>query len=395
MDIKKLLLTILSRIFSIFKIVLVGAVLCTVPLFTFYFSYIIDCSGFFQGDLEMRAVADMVLGGTDITGYEQLNARERDIIQIMASNIDPKPDTIALGSSRILQLTKEASGSENFFNFGVTGGDVADVMGIFYYFDKLGALPETVIIGLDPWHLRNNILDYRSDKELYTEFLNEKLGYDIIYEAEDDSAAFEALYSPQYFQDNIVFSQRDDSGVSGPEPVVGDIENQTTEVKCSDGSLKYDVDFRNRSAEEQALDAVYQAENPLYMTSYPEMDTELLEQFDKFFAYAVEQGVTIKIVMPPYHPLTYDGIVELNELEPGRYGGFLATEPAIRELCAKHGIQVYGSYNPSAIEGVTADNFYDGLHCDTDALEKSLWGYTTPDGSSIQSAETDVEESAA
>ncbi len=383
MDIKYILLTLASRIFSAVKMVFVAGVLCTVPLFTFYYSYIVDCSGFFQGDLEMRAVADMILSGTNITGYEQLNARERDIIQIMASNIEPKPGTISLGSSRILQLTKEAARSDSFFNFGVTGGDVADVMGIFYYFEKIDAMPETVIIGLDPWHFRNDTMDFRSDKALYTEFLNDRLGYNIIYEEVDDSSSFEALYSPQYFQDNITFTTRDESGVNGPIPVVGDLYNQTTEVKCADGSLLYDVNFRSRTAEERLPDALYQTENLLYMTDYPEMDTELLDQFDKFFAYANELGVTIKIVLPPYHPATYDGVVAINAQDPTRYGGFFQTEPAIRELCAKHGISVYGSYNPHAIEGITAANFYDGIHCDTDALEKALWGYTTPDGSSI------------
>ncbi len=387
MNIKKTLLLILSRIFSVFKIAFCGALLCTVPLFTFFYSYVVDCSGYFQGDLEMRAVADMVLSGVNITGYEQLNARERDIIQIMASNIDPKPQIISIGSSRILQLTKEAVQTDSFFNFGVTGGDIADVMGIFYYFDKIDAMPQTVILSLDPWHFRSATFDARSDKELYTEFLNEKLGYNIIYEEGDDSAAFEALYSPQYFQDNITYTLRDASTVSGPEPVVGDLYNQTTEVKCGDGSLLYDVNFRNRTAEERLLDAAYQAENLLYMADYPEMDTEPLEQFDKFFEYATSLGVEIKIVLSPYHPTTYDGVVAINAQDPTRYGGFLQTEPAIRELAQKYNISVYGSYNPNAIEGVTADNFYDGLHCDTDALEKALFGYTTPDGSSIEKPE--------
>ncbi len=392
MQVKQIAITILSRVFSALKFIFCGCILLTVPLFTYYYSFVVDCSGYFQGDLEMRSVVDMILSGEDIIGYEQLNARERDIIQILVSDMEPQPDTIALGSSRILQLTQEISHSDSFFNFGVTGGDVADVMGIFYLFDKLDKMPETVIIGLDPWHLRTGSMDARSDKELYFELLNEKLGYNVIYESEDDSAAFEALYSPQYFQDNITFTLRDESGVAGPQVVEGDLYDQTTEVKVSDGSLLYDVNFRNRTADEQLLDAIYQIENLLYMTGYPEMDTELLEQFDRFFEYATQLGVEIKIVLSPYHPATYDGVVALNAQDPTQFGGFLQTEPAIRQLAEKHGIAVYGSYNPSAIEGVTADNFYDGLHCDSDALDKALWGYTTPDGSYLQAEQKEEEQ---
>ncbi len=384
MNVKKSLLYVANWLFSGFRFVAVFLVLSTIPLFTFYYSYVIDCSGFFQGSLELRAVADMLLDGENLVGYEKLNSKEREIIQILVDDMTPTPDTIALGSSRVLQMTDDIARSDNFFNFGITGADVADVMGTFYLFDKKGDLPENVIIGLDPWLLRNGSLDHRSDKEIYTEFLNEKLGYDLLYQQEEDDGSFEALYSPNYFQDNLVFTNRDDTGIEQPQPVdSSELYNQTTEVKCSDGSIIYDVNFRNRTLEEQLLDAHFQTENLLYMQDYSEMDTDLLEQFDKFFAYAKERGVNITILLLPYHPHTYEGVVALNAADPTRYGGFLQTEPAIRELAAKHGITVKGSYNPAAIEGVTVEDFYDGLHCSGNAIDLALWGYTTPDGSSI------------
>ncbi|MEG1873400.1 MAG: hypothetical protein RR194_05075, partial [Ruthenibacterium sp.] len=92
----KLLKLIGSRLLSALRMVLGAAVLCTVPLFAIYYSYTTDCSGFFQGDVELRATANMVLSGQDIIGYEKLNNSERDIMKILAANMEPLPQTIAL-----------------------------------------------------------------------------------------------------------------------------------------------------------------------------------------------------------------------------------------------------------------------------------------------------------
>ncbi len=386
--IKKFIITVLSRIFSSVRLALGFAVLITVPLFTIYYNYTTDVSGFFQGDLELREVSEMVLAGTDIIGYEKLSSSERYIIELFVNNIEPVPDVISLGSSRILQLTSDIVGTESFFNCGVTGGDAVDVLTTFYLFDKRDELPETIIIGFDPWFLRDDneeqgVWDYRSNKELYTEFLNEVLGYDVVYEREDTSASFEALYSPNYFQDNINFTLRDSANIEKPIPVVGDVYAQTTEVKRADGSLLYDINFRNRSQEAIYADAHYMTENLLRMQDYPELSTYMPQVFDDFFAYAKSKDINIVIVLTPFHPHTYNFIKGTQETDPERYGGFLQTEPKIRELAAKYDFPVYGSYDPSLIEGVTEADFFDGVHCRDTAIDLLLNGNT--DSSYIES----------
>lgn len=378
--------TAASRLLSAVRLVLGGLVLLTVPLFAMFYSYTVDCSGFFQGDLELREVVNMLLAGENIIGYEKLDNRQRDIMKILANNFDPVPQTIALGSSRILQLTKELARTDSFFNCALTGGDAADVLGTFYLFDRENRLPDTIMIGFDPWLLRDDAdaFDKRSDKVLYTEFLNEKLGFDLGEQEQEAEDYRYVLYSPNYFQDNVNFTLRDSLGIEKPQIVTGDLYGQTTEVKCGDGSLLYDAAFRARPQEERDSDAYYQTENLLRMQDYPTLGTFMPEVFDRFFAYAKERGVNIVIVLTPFHPIPYDFTVESGS---PRYGGFLQTEPKIRELAAKHNIPVYGSYNPHAIEGVTSADFYDGVHCADTALEKLLWGTTSPDGSDLPSIE--------
>ena len=74
-------------------------------------------------------------------------------------------------------------------------------------------------------------------------------------------------------------------------------------------------------------------------------------------------------LLTPYPPIVY----EYCEANADSYGGFLDTEPTIRKLAEKYDIPVYGSYDPSAAEGITEADFYDGLHCTGEAIEKILW----------------------
>lgn len=71
-------------------------------------------------------------------------------------NEETTPETIALGSSRILQLTREMVGT-SFYNSGTSGGDFNDVLSVFSLYDKAGKLPKNVIIGLDPWLFNTDV----------------------------------------------------------------------------------------------------------------------------------------------------------------------------------------------------------------------------------------------
>ena len=376
-----------SRLLSLLRYAAGAAALSLVVILMLWCNYTVDCSGYFQGNTYLRDTVNMLLSGEDIIGYELLNSSQRDIMKIMVSNMDPVPGTVALGSSRILQLNRATLRDEDFFNCALTGGDIADVMGTFYLFDREDKLPHTVIIGFDPWLLRGgeDAMDRRSDRQLYTEFLNTKLGYHLEYTRADTSEKWEALLSLNYFQDNVTYKTRDDSGVEKPQPVTGDLYSQTTEVKCKDGSLLYDVNFRNRSQEERDADALYQTENLLHMCDYKQVPQEMIDRWDQFFAYAQSRGVTIELVLTPYHPIAYDFAVA----HPEQYPGFLATEPIVRQLAAKYGLTVYGSYNPHAIKGMTSADFYDGLHCTSDAMGMLFWGNVTADGSNWPEEKTD------
>lgn len=372
-----------NRIFSGVRLGL-GA-LCLIPIFLFmmWTNYTVDRSGTFHGDQYLREVANMLLDGENIVGYEQLNERQRDIMKLVVANMETPPETIALGSSRIMQMTTARAGT-TFFNCALTGAEYYDALGTFYLFDKADKLPQNVIIGLDPWLFDTSpdSTDARSDKELYAEFLSQALGIETDYEKPDETTKWQALYSPSYFQGNIAYYFQSTDGVEKPKPVTGDLYTQATEVKMVDGSLLYTQEFRNRPQEARDTDAMYQTTSFFRMEEYTYPDAERLAIFKQFLQYMQNKGINVFIILTPYHPLVYDNAVT----KAAHYSGFMATEPAVRAMAEELGVPVYGSYNPHAIDGVTSADFYDGIHCTEECIAKLFPGVPAALGSPVEPA---------
>ncbi|MEG1126784.1 MAG: hypothetical protein RSE10_08790 [Oscillospiraceae bacterium] len=348
------------------------AIVLILPIFVaaYWFNFTVDRSGYFQGDQFVRDIAEMLLTGNDVSGYEQID--ERQVSKIIVQNMKEPPETVALGSSRILQMNTQTAGSKSFFNLGMVGADYMDVFGTFYLLDKSDKLPKNVIIGFDPWLLNGaaDELDIRSDKQLFAEFATKELGMSLEYEEKDESDKLRALLSLSYFQGNLEYYFRDSKLVKRPSPLTENILNQKTEIKRSDGSVFYAEPFRNLSADARSTIAIQQACTFMRMGGYQEPDANILQIFDQFLSLADKKNVNIIFVLTPYHPTLWDNIYARSS----DYPGFFKTEVAVRELAKRHNIPVYGSYNPYAIEGIVENDFYDGIHVRDIGIKKFFPG---------------------
>ena len=231
---KKRLRFLGSRLLSALRLAL-GALLFT-PVFALLVAvnYGVDCQGYFLGDTYLREIATMLFEGKNVVGFNQLNGRELEVLEVIVANMNEEttPETIALGSSRILQLTREMVGT-SFYNSGTSGGDFNDVLSVFSLYDKAGKLPKNVIIGLDPWLFNTDVdANGSNDPSLYAEFLTEKLGVPTEYEKKDLSKTWKNLFDLTYFQGNIEYMLKG-SNKSGAAQTVDDsaLYQQDTEVK--------------------------------------------------------------------------------------------------------------------------------------------------------------------
>lgn len=396
--------------------------LLLVPLVSLmvYVNYTVDCSGLYQGDLTNRTVVELLLDGENVSNFSQMDQRTVMELYIQLVPDEQVPETVAFGSSRVMQLTAGMTGTA-FYNCGVTGGDYRDVMNAFYLWEKYGKLPDRVVLGIDPWLFRSDALDRRSNAALYEEMLSVALGYTTSYEVPQPSRLYRlgdaavqkvtkgqttlttlnvttdtiaALFEPAYFQGNVLhYRKTRDAGTAvteDGEPVLyhavsaAEMAANTDEIKCADGTVWYSREFREASDEAVLLAALAQAGTFLYMEGYTALETEQCALFEQFIDYMQSCGVEIVFFLAPYHPFVYEYVTLYNYDD---HAGFFAVEPYVRAYAAQMGIPVVGSYDPSQL-GLTETDFFDGLHVKSEGIAKYFGGFAA-DGSILPGSEYD------
>lgn len=350
----------LHRLLTGLRILSRFLLLLPILVFMVWFSYNVDRSGLFQGDLAPREAANLLLEGKDVTNFEQMD--ERQVVRLYIQNLteETTPEVIGLGSSRVLQFTQNIIGSGRFFNLGVTGADIRDVMTTFYLMDKEGRLPKTVVWSVDPWVLYGgeNSLDSRADAELYQEFLQEILHIDTGYQEPDKVELWKALAEPAYFQGNVDYYLQnrngqalDDSGNAIPfQEVTGDPYNQPTAIKRGDGSILYSASYRGRDAAEVSADAMLQLGtfDSLHMEGFTQLDEAQCKAVMAFIQYLRSRDVNVILVLSPFYPTLYQELFNQYTYE-GQHSGFFQVERWLRSYAASEDIPLIGSYDPCTL----------------------------------------------
>lgn len=341
-------------------------------LFMVWFNYTVDVSGLFQGELAPRQVANLLLEGSTVSGYDQMD--ERQVLEVYVQNLTEAPDTLALGSSRVLQLSEDLVGGGSFFNAGISGAGPMDVMNIWYLFEREDKLPETLILEVDPWLFNADPdINRNSDSELFAEFLEKGLGINADYEEPDTVALWKALVDPAYFQGNVTYylKQRQTGAVLTEDgddipfkAVTGSIDALDYGVKRADGSIQYPLNFRSWNYDQVMAEVLAQAGTLNALHGFDQMDPYWTDLFTRFIEHVQAKGVNVVFLMTPYHPFIVLHVYN----NPEGFTGFFEVEPWVREYAAMNGIPVYGSYHAGRV-GIQESMFFDGLHCKPEALQ--------------------------
>lgn len=354
------------------------AALAAIALFMFWYGYEIDRNGWFQGEQYEREVALAMLDGHPISNFAQME--EREITKLYVQNLDEAPRSVAIGSSRILQLDRELAGDETFFNAGMIGAEYADTMDSYYLFDRVDRNPQTVIFGVDPWLFSagpDANTFKRVDMQMYNEFLRYGLGHtDVeVTPAEENMNFWQALTSPAFFHETIDYYIDNKENGLRPSVLEGDISQEEGDVKMPDGSVVYGLYLRERSQDETNNEALVAITSSLVnCEDFYELDPEHTALFDEFVRYMQNSGSQVVFFLTPYNPIAYDWILNF----PQRYSGFFQVENWLRQYAAEHGIPVYGSYDPT-VAGCDYTDFFDAWHVKGTGIAKFFPGVAAID----------------
>lgn len=306
------------------------------------------------------AVSNMINGKGII---KLVNTDERIFVKKLINESNKMPETIVLGSSRSMGISKTFFDDDRlFFNYSVSGADIRDYISIWFTFlSHFKSEPQKIIFGLDPWIFNNNANDSRWES-LSDEYYDACLLIELDVDAKKKCSfsyikKIKELLSISYLKESLKLKKEN----IVPEAVaVTDSRKET--VIMPDGWRKYGTEFNNISKNlvEKRVNS-YISGNIYKLNEYQDLDTY---KFEKFIRYLKGNNIEIIFYLPPYHPKVYSYM-----LNKSQYKNVENAEIFLRNFALENKIKVYGSYNPKKC-GVNSQDFADGMHMKASGYQK-------------------------
>ena len=308
-------------------------------------------------------IAVQMAAGKNVEGLEESDYNDRNLVAARLSRQEEPFQTMILGSSRVYTFDHTMFETDSFYNAGLSEATIYDLMavaGILFSQDKL---PETVVIGVDPF-LFNTSHDNEKWKELqsYANYMgliiDGKFSEDFARPSKDTGRELPKTLSLDYFRYNVTLLPEN------KRFSVSYMEDWETEgyLKHSDGSVSYQRELREVRAEEvEEMTRQAMEEHVVYrMTDYHEIDEEHFWRLSALIGQLQGAGVEVILYLPPYSPMMYN-YIESEEA----FQITLDVEEKLKELAEKKGIALYGSYDPAGC-GLEMTDLYDVYHVKTE-----------------------------
>ncbi|HUP88519.1 MAG TPA: acyltransferase [Longimicrobiales bacterium] len=279
------------------------------------------------------------------------NMNEREFVRSRIRYESLTPNTIVLGSSRIMQIGRH-NDEDDVLNLAVSEASVEDLVAIGTAAVKRFN-PNNVLVGVDPW-LFNAKSGHNKWKTLETEYFSALSQLGMLEGNESASSAIDRLTPGAKLYRYINVAQ-----VRAPN----DSPSYMDKIR-RDGSRVYNVSYAGRSQSEVARDVARDATKVAnYAMSPYEFSEKSKEVFEKFIA-TLSGHRNVVLVLSPYHPVLFDF---MKHQRPE----FIDIERKFREVSSAYGIHIVGSYDPSIV-GCDSGEFFDGMHPKDSCMKKVL-----------------------
>ncbi len=317
-------------------------------------NYLGDAANVFAEGYE-AAIAELMLQEQNLTRLSEYNDRQLQIE--LVSRRTAAPDVVVMGSSRTLLLNEAHFHPSSFFNHSMYAAAWYDLKRMYAFLETHDQLPDTLIVGLDPWTFNPNHLHaYTHTWKSYDPSFDDKAAVNL----KTAWQRWSTLVSPSYFQASskeFVQKLRDEQ-----RPLPVKLRYNAGRTRCYDGSLTYDAVFGSTDSIE-VLDRVQLfLRGPLYgMQDYTTTDELGFLAMQELVNNAHQRGIHVVVFFAPVAPPVYKRLV--NE-----YPIALLNEQRFGEWARNNGFEVRGSFNPHE-DGLGILHFYDGIHPNEEGIE--------------------------
>ncbi|MDO5602065.1 MAG: hypothetical protein Q4G07_04785 [Oscillospiraceae bacterium] len=315
-----------------------------------------DPANLYQANYE-KAVTDILLSGQNAEGVENMD--DRKFMTDFLTRYSQPVDTLVVGSSHALQITRALDGDPTLINAGVTNADIRDMMSWYLLLEEKGMAPKKVIWVADCWHIATGSMDGRARTQEYAAFMKQRELP--VYPAQDKTLQkLEELVSPAYFQSGVALLAQ--GGKTKPQATLE--QYGELDMRRADGSYCYNRAYREAPQQEKDGQAYnLTVRMPQFARGFDGHSPVLETELRAFFDHLKEQNVAVTLLLSPFHPDFYAYMKKTG----GVYDQLLAEEDFYRSLGEEYGFDVYGSYDPSQL-GLKNTDFYDGIHCTDEAM---------------------------
>jgi hypothetical protein len=292
-----------------------------------------------------------------------LNLNIRQLREEQIKRMPKAHDVVLLGASHWQEGERSVAPGIDFFNSHIHRDYWEDLLGMVNLYVKYDRLPKKLIISIrdnqfKPVEVRKDFL-WEPGIPSYHE-MAARLGIEPqpIYKTLPYDRMRALLSMPMLFE-NLT---RWHNATERPGPTT---ENrfETLDVLLPDGSIRWSKQRLKLFSQERAL-----AESMAFVEARrndpPVVDQQGVEAFEKVLVLLKEKGVEVSLIKPPFNPIYYDAV------QQGTYAeGLKNIEKLINDIAARHGLKVYGSYNPHDI-GCDASMYIDAEHSNVTCLTK-------------------------
>lgn len=321
-----------------------------------------DPANLFSSGYENK-VAGFIAKGYNVTNIN--NCDERLLQKQIVSGLAKAPQTIVLGSSRVMLIGSAIIPGMSLMNNGVSGAGLEDVLATYHLYVARNYRPVKVIIGLDAWMLN----DSRSNERIgclwddYKAMMKLLQLPDTIGMKEGvEYSKWGELISLNYFQQSFRLLWQNDFKSLQPEPTHELLNKNRTLLQ--DGSITYDEAYRNSSPQVVQDRALQYIQGDVYgLGGFNELSVSKENILVHFIEFLKQQGIQVELLLAPYHPVVFNYLKENK-----KYDMVMAAETYYKQLAEKEHISLIGSYDPVKCD-FKASDFYDGMHCKPEAMK--------------------------
>ncbi|MDE7248108.1 MAG: hypothetical protein K2N43_09510, partial [Lachnospiraceae bacterium] len=241
-------------------------------------------------------IAAQMAAGKNVEGLEESDYNDRNLLAARLSSQQEPFQTMILGSSRVYTFDHTMFGTDSFYNAGLSEATIYDLMAVAGILFRQDKLPETVVIGVDPF-LFNTSHDNEKWKELqsYANYMgllmDGKLDENFPLPSKDTGRDIPKTLSLDYFRYNVtLLPENKRFSVSYTE----DWERDGY-LKHADGSVSYQRELREVKAEEvEEMTGQAMEEHVVYrMTDYHEIDEGHFRRLSALIDHLQEAGVEV------------------------------------------------------------------------------------------------------